>query len=93
LEALLQFPADRQQRRAQALLWLAQGFPVEDIANLLGVSRQTVYNWVRRFQERQGDDLRQRLADTPRSGRPPTALGIIDPLIAAVIDGDPRTLG
>jgi transposase len=93
LEALLRLPAARAQRRAQALLWLAQGFPVEDIADLLGVSRQTVYNWARRFRAREGADLRQRLADTPRSGRPPTALGIIDPLIAAVIDSDPRKLG
>jgi transposase len=33
------------------------------------------------------------LSDAPRSGRPPTALGIIDPLIDAVIDDDPRDHG
>jgi len=93
LQTLLQMPAAREPRRAQALVWLAQGFPVEDVADLLDISRQTVYNWARRFQDQQGVDFCQRLADAPRSGRPPTALGIIDPLIAEVIDGDPRHLG
>jgi len=93
LESLLQGPAARESRRAQALLWLAQGFFVEDVADLLGISRQTVYNWARRFMERDGGDVRQRLTDAPRSGRPPTALGIIDPLLAEVIDRDPRDLG
>src|SRR4029079_975954 len=46
-----------------------------------------------RFVDRAGDDFCQRLADAPRGGRPPTALGIIDPLLAAVIDSDPRELG
>jgi transposase len=57
------------------------------------VSRQTVHNWVQRFQERDGLDLHSQLADAPRQGRPPSALGIIDPLIAEVIDKDPRKFG
>jgi transposase len=79
--------------RIQALLWLAAGEPVERIATLLGVGRRTVYHWAQRFQERRGLDLPARLADAPRSGRPRTASGVIDPLIAAVIDRDPRDLG
>lgn len=65
----------------------------KQVAELLRVSRQTVYNWAERFRQREGLDLRARLLDAPRSGRPPTALGIIDPLIEAVIDTDPRKLG
>ena len=38
-------------------------------------------------------DLQDRLADAPRPGRPCTVSGVIDPLIAAVIDADPRDLG
>lgn len=34
-----------------------------------------------------------RLADATRGGRPRTAHGIIDPLIDAVIEQDPRELG
>jgi transposase len=33
------------------------------------------------------------LLDAPRSGRPPTARGIIDPLIDTVIEDDPRDYG
>src|SRR5512147_2955414 len=86
-------PLAKERCRAQTLLWLAEGQSAEEVAELLHVSRQSVYNWVDRFRQREGLDLRARLLDAPRSGRPPTALGIIDPLIAAVIDRDPRDLG
>jgi transposase len=93
LESLLQVPFAKEHCRAQALLWLAQGYSVEESAALLGVTRQTVYNWQTRFRERSDLDLRARLADAIRPGRPRTASGIIDPLIAEVIDLDPRDLG
>ena len=86
-------PLAKERSRAQALLWLAEGESVEQVAELLQVSRQTVYNWVERFRQREGLDLRARLLDAPRPGRPPTALGVIDSLIEAVIDQDPRELG
>jgi transposase len=86
-------PLAKERSRAQALLWLADGESIEQVAELLYVSRQTVYNWIERFREREGLELRARLLDAPRSGRPPTALGLIDPLIGAVIDEDPRELG
>src|SRR5262245_15532474 len=94
LEKLLTARPDaRQLKRAQALLWLSDGECVEAVAHRLRVSRQTVYNWVERFQVRAGLSLEERLADGVRSGRPPTALEIIDPLIDEVIDQDPRELG
>ena len=83
----------KEFRRAQALLWLDEGEAVPEVAERLGVSRQTVYNWATRFQQRSTLDLAERLADGPRSGRPPTALGIIDPLVLEVIDSDPRDWG
>ena len=86
-------PLAKERTRAQAILWLDQGQTAEEIADLLGVSRQTVYNWAERFRRRDGLDLRSRLLDAPRSGRPPTASGVIDPLIAEVIDRDPRDFG
>ena len=92
-DLLAQTPWAKERCRAQALLWLAEGESAEQVAELLHVSRQTVYNWADRFQSREGRDLRARLRDAPRSGRPPTALGIIDPLIAEVIDKDPRQWG
>jgi transposase len=86
-------PLAKERCRAQALLWLAEGCDVGEVAGQLNVSRQTIYNWLSRFQERAALDLRARLLDAPRLGRPRTASGTIDELVAAVIDGDPRKLG
>lgn len=65
-------PAKAEQRvvrRAQALLMMADGVPGTDIARLLGVDVATVQKWRRRFDcENPGD----KLADAPRSGRPPS---------------------
>jgi transposase len=91
--AAVHTPAIKQCCRAQALLWLAEGESIEAVADLLHVSRQTVSNWVNRFQERDGLDLGARLSDASRPGRPRTGGGVIDPLIAEVIDADPRLLG
>jgi transposase len=86
-------PVAKERCRAQALLWIADGSDVGEVAEVLQVSRQTVYNWLSRFQERADSDLRARLLDAPRLGRPRTASGTVDELVAAVIDDDPRKLG
>jgi transposase len=57
------------------------------------VDTRTIYNWVYAFQQRTDLGPVARLHDAPRSGRPPTASGIIDPLIDAVLDADPRDYG
>ena len=94
LETLLTQARDaRLLKRAQALLWLDEGDSVEEVAARLRVTRQTVYNWVARFDARSGRRLEARLEDHSRSGRPRTALEVIDDLIDEVIDQDPRQLG
>jgi transposase len=94
LELLLAFADDsRQLRRAEALLWLDEGESVEEVAARLQVTRQSVYNWIARFNASSGLEAQVRVADRERSGRPPTALGIIDPLIESVLERDPRELG
>lgn len=94
LQHLLQHAASgRVCCRAQALLWLTRGESVPTVAARLQVSRQTLYNWMNHFEERQGLELNQRLADADRVGRPPTALGIIDPVVDQIIDQDPRDFG
>ena len=80
-------------RRAQALLWLASGHGIEDVTQRLCVCRRTVYYWVEQYEAREADDITGRLGALPRSGRPRTASGIIDPLIESVIDTDPRESG
>src|SRR5438094_8337559 len=57
----------RWYRRLLAVLELDQGKPVSEVARLLQVSSQCVYNWIDRFgQARQAAIL----ADQDRSGRP-----------------------
>ena len=91
MQDLLAHPHDaRQTLRAYALLWLDDGESVPEVAQRLGVTRRTVYNWASRFQARTDLELSSRLLDAPRCGRPCTASGIIDPLIDSVIERDPR---
>lgn len=80
-------------RRAQALLWLSQGEAVVAVAARLQVTRQAVYKWAARIDECSAKELAARLAEAARTGRPRTIAGIIDPLIDAIIDTDPRDLG
>lgn len=61
-----------------------------EVANRLRVSRQTIYNWVARFESRSELPTEVRVADGARQGRPRTAKEIIDPLIDEVIDQDLR---
>jgi transposase len=94
LEAILKSRASGEiLQRAQALLLLDEGESVTAVAELLRVSRQTVYNLMARFEQRSEHNLTARLADAARSGRPATAKGVIDPLIDSVIDSDPRDYG
>jgi len=94
LESLAVSTRDAQQlRRVQALLWLDEGEAVDEVADRLRVSRQAIYKWITQFQQRPGEDMPLRIAPGPRSGRPPTARGIIEPLIDAIIERDPRDLG
>ena len=86
-------PDARELKRAEALLWLSDGESVEEVAARLRVSRQTIYNWVERFVARSSLNLKERLSDGARHGRPPTALEIIDPLIDEVVEKDPRDFG
>jgi len=54
--------------RGQALLLMADGVTPGDIAKLLGVRERAVWKWKKRFRCENPVD---RLADAPRSGRPP----------------------
>jgi transposase len=80
-------------RRTQALLWLDGGESVQQVAERLRVSRQAVYTWLTQFQARQAFALQTRVAPGRHSGRPRTVHGVIEPLIDAVIDHNPREWG
>lgn len=88
-------------RRAQALLWLAEGKSMQEVASRLSVSRQTVYNWTASLQLRRRDtDIVTCLTDKPRSGRPscrPRVATVppqtIDSLIASAVRRMPQECG
>ncbi len=65
-------------RRAAALLAVHQGRPVSDVAAVLGVTRQTVYNWLSAYGDFHEDLC---LEDAPRSGRPSLWAGELDRVI------------
>jgi len=92
-DLVLRTPSAKERCRAQAVLWLAEGLSAEQVAETFQVSRQTVSNWANRFLQGGGLDLRARLLDAPRPGRPPAIAEVIDPLIAAALARDPRELG
>src|SRR3954471_8377177 len=71
-------PAATERCRAQAILWLDEGETPEQVADSLRVSRRRIYYWVDRIRDRAGGDLRECLADTPRSGRPRAGDGGVD---------------
>ena len=88
-DLVLRTPSAKQRCRAQAVLWLAEGLSAEQVAKTFQVSRQTVYNWVNRFLRRDDLELRARLLDAPRPGRPPSIAEVIDPVVAARVPGTP----
>src|SRR3954463_1679756 len=54
-------------RRTLAVLELDRGRSAIEVAEMLGVSRQSVYNWSASFEQ---DHVPESLDDGPRSGRP-----------------------
>jgi transposase len=73
LEDIASHDADgRTVRRAQALLWLDQGEPVQIVAERLNVSRQMLYDVVERYESRLHLPVIERVQDRPHPGRPAT---------------------
>lgn len=79
----------RQCRRLLAVLECDRGESVGAVAELLGVSRQSVYHWIERAHDR-GD---AKLTDAPRSGRPAKAGKVFDTLLRALLILPPEQFG
>src|SRR5215218_6862272 len=80
----------RQLRRTQAVLLFCQRRPVSLICSATGLSRQSVYNAVRRYRRRHRP---ADLADRPRTGRPRVARRVGRRSILAALRVDPRSVG
>jgi transposase len=80
----------RTYRRIQAVLLVAQGRAVPDVAEIAGVRSWAVYDWIRTYLRRHDPDS---LRDAPRPGRPRAAPAITNERIAQEIRRDPMRLG
>jgi transposase len=76
-------------RRALAVLEYSRGKSVAEIAESLEVSRQSVYNWIDRFQHH---DILE-LVDAPHPGRPSEWLGEAEALLQALLMQKPEQFG
>lgn len=77
-------------RRAAALLAAHQGLPVSRIAEFLGVTRQSIYNWITTYGTEQ-DTID--LQDAPRSGRPPVWSAELDAFVQSALNRSPQSFG
>jgi transposase len=73
-------------RRTQAMLELDRGRTVADVARSLGVTRQTIYNWLEAYQD-DYDPLA--LVDAARSGRPANWSPDLQDLLATLLQESP----
>jgi transposase len=75
------------------LLWLDQGEHPIAIAHRLGVTRESVYAWVRRLQHQGARSLVEKLREQPRSGRPREKRHAVQELVQQVMDIQPSQYG
>lgn len=80
----------RLLQRVQAVLWVAEGEPLSEVAALTGVSQQTVYNWLHRYLACHQVTA---LVDASRSGRPATAPQLTAAHILQHLQANPLHLG
>ena len=77
-------------RRAVALLAVHEGHSVVQVAELLGVTRQSIYNWIANYgHENEDFDLR----DALRPGRPPLVTQALRGMLASAFRQAPEELG
>lgn len=80
----------RHARRLQAVLLVAQGYAVQRVAQMTVMSRQSVYNLLRRYQRRHNP---ADLLDRPRSGRPRTIPPETNQRMRAALKQSPHAFG
>jgi transposase len=80
----------RLYRRTLAVLEFDRGRPVAELADLLGVTRQSVYNWATAYAR---DLDPAALADEPRAGRPPVLGSAAEEWLPLLLAHSPQYLG
>jgi len=91
LQAELKAAKDvRTFQRTLALLELDQGRPLAQVATTLGVTRQTLYNWIERYEN---EGTPTALHDRERQGRPTIWTQPLHLFLAWSLDQPPDGLG
>jgi len=83
-------PTVRVYRRSLALLEIADGRSITEVARMLRVSRVAVHGWVTLFAERRDPAS---LVDRPRGGRPSFWSGGKDAILREALEQSPDALG
>jgi transposase len=89
-KALKQATDKRTFQRLQAVLLVAQGRCIRDVAEIASVCVQSIYNWLNLYL---ADHQVSALADSSRSGRPLTAKPITAARILRELRRNPLRLG
>lgn len=79
-----------QYKRTLAILEYSRGRPIKEVAQSLGVTRQSIHNWVVRLQQ-QGTS--QALVDGARPGRPRQADARVETLLQSLMMVSPERCG
>src|SRR5215470_13226243 len=91
LKKALKIVTDKRSfQRLQAVLLVAQGRPINEVASIAGVSLQSVYNWISLYL---ASHQVSALYDSSRSGRPTTARPITSARILRELRRNPLRLG
>lgn len=80
----------RVYRRTLAVVEVGRGKPVAEVARTLGVTRQSVYNWIGSYAETSGPDA---LQESPRLGRPRLWTQDSDVVLEALLQASPEHCG
>jgi transposase len=80
-------------KRAQAFLWLSKNISVSEISKRLGVSRQTIYDWVSSYKNRCKTSFISRLQDRPKPGRLARKSAIVFRELAVLLRESPQDYG
>src|SRR4051812_8857899 len=89
-QQLLETRDARLYRRTLAILELARGRPAADIADMLGVSRQSVYHWAEAYEQTFDPAA---LGEAPGRGRPSLLDEDQGHLLEALLALSPQHLG
>lgn len=88
--ALRDEPRSRVYRRLEALLSVAEGLSISEVARRVRVDRSSLHRWIATYQ--QSRDVAA-LADAPRRGRPRAAKPLSPSKLEATLKRDPRRAG